>query len=110
MGKRIGNQYGSVGEQLDDFAREHYVSSARPEPVESVHRKIREVQNVSNGTETVTQGDQTYVVTNSSNGNKTLVPVEVIQTRALRRTGDGTPHEGDDDSVCEQQHVSYERQ
>lgn len=37
---------------------------------------LREVQNLTNNTQTVNQGGETYVVTNGSDGNKSLVPVD----------------------------------
>jgi len=37
---------------------------------------LREVQNLTNDTQTVKQGNETYVVTNGSDGNKSLVPVD----------------------------------
>ncbi|WP_458206749.1 hypothetical protein [Haladaptatus sp. NG-SE-30] len=57
---------------------------------------LREVQNLSNGTQTVQQSGQTYVVVNESGGNKSLVPVEQYkrqqfgqpETRTLRKGND----------------------
>ncbi|WP_227353188.1 hypothetical protein [Haladaptatus salinisoli] len=53
---------------------------------------LREVQNLTNNTQTVQQNNQTYVVVNGSGGNKSLVPVDQYkrqqfgapETRTLR--------------------------
>ncbi|WP_231183913.1 hypothetical protein [Haladaptatus sp. DYF46] len=47
---------------------------------------LREVRNLSNGTKTVTRDNVTYVVTNGSSGNKTLVPED-----EYKREQFGTP-------------------
>ncbi|WP_458187781.1 hypothetical protein [Haladaptatus sp. NG-WS-4] len=67
---------------------------------------LREVQNLSNNTQTVQQDGQTYVVVNGSDGNKSLVPVDEYkrqqfgepETRTLR-TGNNFQYENNSTTV-----------
>lgn len=56
---------------------------------------LREVQNLTNDTQTVKQGGKTYVVTNGSNGNKSLVPVDEYKRQQFGKPQTKTLRKGD---------------
>ncbi|GKZ14409.1 hypothetical protein [Haladaptatus sp. T7] len=77
-----------------------------PNKSEPKKATLREVQNLSEGTQTVKQGNETYVVVNGSSGNKSLVPVDEYKrqqfgepTTKTLRTGDSFQYSNNSTTV-----------
>jgi hypothetical protein len=92
------NQSARFSQTLNNNTTVQYQNETRrlliPNTSDPNRATLREVQNLSNDTQTVTQNNETFVVVNGSQGNKTLVPVDEYKRQQLGQPNTTTLREG----------------